>query len=223
MLALAAPAQARGLTRAGLAAELHARRALRPPAASCPPGAPVQILTVVNQANASPWALAKVENAIVAQSLQLRAAWGTPCVQFGPGGWNVYLRTGYRPEPDGGYTMQVGGEHYGVGYRGPDWQGQPYAIVDTGAATHAAWSYAFSHEIVEMLVDPTDADYHTWPDGSRQLLEVCDPVEQYTYTIDGVSVDDFTLSAAWSAAPSGPYDEAGHLTAPLTPGSTLGL
>ena len=63
--------------------------------------------------------------------------------------------------------MQVGGEHYGVGYRGPDWQGQPYTMVDTGAATHAAWSYAFSHEIVEMLVDPTDADYHTWPDGLR--------------------------------------------------------
>ena len=159
---------------------------------------------------------------MTAQSIQLRAAWGTPCVQFGPGGWPLYLQSGYEPLPGGGYTMHIGGEHYGAGYHGPDWRGQPYAVVDTGSASYTAWSYALSHEIAEMLVDPTDADYYVWPNGARQLLEVCDPVENYTYALDGVSVDDFTLPAAWSGG-SGPYDEAGRLPAPLGSGYTLGL
>ena len=118
--------------------------------------------------------------------------------------------------------MKVGGDHYGVGVPGPDWQGQPYAIVLTGATTYPTWSYAASHEIAEMLVDPGDDRYYAWPSGTRQLLEVCDPVEQYTYPLDGVSVEDFTLPAAWSGG-AGPYDEAGDLTAPLAPGYTLGL
>jgi hypothetical protein len=54
------------------------------------------------------------------------------------------------------------------------------------------------------------------------LLEVCDPVEDDTYGLDGVSVDDFTVPAAWSAG-AGPYVEAGELTTPLDQGSMLGL
>ena len=73
-----------------------------------------------------------------------------------------------------------------------------------------------------MLVDPNDNRYFAWPNGVRQLLEVCDPVESITYPIGVVSVEDFTLPAAWSGG-SGPYDEAGELTAPLTPGYTVGL
>jgi hypothetical protein len=40
--------------------------------------------------------------------------------------------------------------------------------------------------------------------------------------LDGVTVDDFTRPAPWSGS-TGPYDEAGRLTAPLAPGYTLGL
>ena len=111
--------------------------------------------------------------------------------------------------------MKIGGDHYGAGVPGPYWNGQPYAVVDTGAAAYTAWSYAFSHEILEMLVDPNDNRYFAWPNGVRQLLEVCDPVESITYPIGVVSVEDFTLPAAWSGG-SGPYDGAGELTAPLT-------
>jgi hypothetical protein len=224
--ALAAPAQAhglsRGLSRAGLALE-HAVSGLTPATATCPAGVPVQTLTVVNEANVSASALAKVKNAVTVQSLQLRAAWGTPCVQFSSSGWRVYLQTGYEPESTGSYTMQIGGDHFGAGVHGPYWEGSPYALVLTGAASYESWSYAFSHEILEALVDPGDNTYWTWPgDGVRQLLEVCDPVENYTYTLDSVTVEDFTLPAAWSGS-SGPYDEAGRLTAPLGTGYTLGL
>jgi hypothetical protein len=198
-------------------------RALTPPAAAlCPAGVAVQTLTVVNQANVRPWALENVENAIVAQSIQLDAAWGTPCVQFGPSGWLIYLQTGYEANPAGGYTMQIGGEHYGLAVPGPDYQGQPYAIVDTGASGLVAWSYALSHEVAEMLEDPNDNSFYTWPNGQRALHEICDPIEGTTYVLDGVRVDDFTLPAAWSGGP-GPYDEAHTLSDPLTPGYTLGL
>jgi hypothetical protein len=54
------------------------------------------------------------------------------------------------------------------------------------------------------------------------LLEVCEPVEDDKYELESVSVDDFTLPAAWSAG-AGPYAEAGQLTTPLDQGSTLGL
>ena len=49
-----------------------------------------------------------------------------------------------------------------------------------------------------------------------------DPVEDGTYELDSVSVDDFALPAAWSAG-AAPHDEAGQPTTPLEPGSTLGI
>jgi hypothetical protein len=115
---------------------------------SCAAGTPVQTITVANQANVRPWALARVERAVVDQSLQLRAAWGTPCVQFGAGGWLVYLQTGYTPEPEGATSFALGGKHYGAAYEGSLWVGQPYAVVRTGALPYANWSFAFSHEIM---------------------------------------------------------------------------
>lgn len=216
----AAPAQASAITRAG-AAVVRVDHKLAA-AASTPSGSTCQTLTVVNQANVRPLALASVEFAVELQAEQLRAACGTPCVQYGPGGWPVYLQVQVEHWPDGSETLPIGGEHYGSAVPGPLWHGMPYAVVDTGAATYEQWSYTFSHEIPEMLVDPSDDLYRVWPTGARQLLEVCDPVENVTYAIDGVSVDDFTPPAAWSGG-VGPYDEAGRLTAPLAPGYTLGL
>jgi hypothetical protein len=57
---------------------------------------------------------------------------------------------------------------------------------------------------------------------SPGVLDVCDPVEGDTYMLDGVTVDGFTRPAAWSGS-TGPYDEAGRLTAPLAPGYMLGI
>src|SRR5437016_8639787 len=127
--------------------------------ASCPTGAPVQTITVVNQANVRPAALALVENAVVAQSLQVRAAWGTPCVAFGPGGWKLYLKTGAAGQP--------WGEHFSS-------RGLPYLLVWTGALTWQGWSMDFSHEVVETLVDPVNAHYIR--DLVSNQLEVADPV-----------------------------------------------
>ena len=55
-----------------------------------------------------------------------------------------------------------------------------------------------------------------------QLLEVCDPVENYTYSIDGVSVDDFTLPGGLVGIRRPRY-EIDRLTDSLGSSYTLGL
>lgn len=152
---------------------------------SCPAGVPVQNITVINQANVRPVALATVERAVVDQSLQLRASWGTPCVQFGPGGWKLYLKTGAQG--------QDAGMHF--------WDGSPYILVWTGGVTWQGWSAMFSHEIVETLVDPNNT-YYSFADSSSQL-EVADPVEHHNYPIDGVYVADFVTPNWYAGATLG--------------------
>ena len=49
---------------------------------------------------------------------------------------------------------------------------------------------------------------------SGGLVEVCDPVEDQTYQLDGVQVSDFALPSYFGAGP-GPWDEADRLTGPL--------
>src|SRR5690348_707291 len=100
---------------AGLA-QAHSRK-VHVAEATCPADGPVQKITVVNQTNVRTAVLSLVENAVVAQSLQVRAAWGTPCIVFGPGGWKLYLKTGASGEP--------WGEHFSN-------RGLPYVLVWTG-------------------------------------------------------------------------------------------
>ena len=189
LLAFAVPAQAHGkahgLPRAGAAVERGADGLVAP---SCPPGVPVQTITIVDQANVRPWALAKVERAVSAQSLQLRAAWGTPCVQFEAGGWPLYLK--------GGSSEYQLGVH--------SFAGKPYADVWTGGLPYLDWSTPFSHEVMEMSVDPTGQTYYTPPDGSpAAALEVADPVEERSYRLDGVWVSDFALPSYFAGAQLG--------------------
>ncbi len=167
----------------GTTALLHAGVLASPQPATCPASVPVQTITVVNEAHAKPWALAKVENAVVAQSIQLRAAWGTPCVQFGSEGWKLYLQIG---TVDGAH-----GNHY--------FYGEPYGFVWTSGSPWPSWGYMFSHEVVEMLVDPTTAR-GVWHDDEGLTVEAVDPVEDETYRLDGVNVSDFVLPSWFAGA-----------------------
>lgn len=149
---------------------------------ACPAGVPVQTITVVNQAHVRPSQLARLERAVSAQSIQLRAAWGTPCAQFGPGGWKLYLKVG-------GITAH--GEHY--------YDAVPYAIVWTSGAPLEGWSRDLSHETLEMLEDPT-LQVRYYADGSTYMREVADPVEWAGYRLDGVYVSDFVLPSWFAGA-----------------------
>jgi hypothetical protein len=185
MLVVAGPAQAH-------ADKVHVA------AATCPAGTPAQQITIVNQSHARAAALALVENAVVAQSLQLRAAWNTPCVAFGPGGWKLYLKTGTSGEP--------WGEHFSH-------RGVPYLQVWTGALTWPAWSTVFSHEVVETLADPINTHYIR--DLVSNQLEVADPVEHHAYRLRGVYVSDFVLPAWYAGAQTGDcFASAGSITCP---------
>lgn len=185
VLAFAGPAQARTL-KGHLAA------------ASCPAGVPVQRITIVNQTRVRPAVLSPIENAVVAQSLQVRAAWGTPCVVFAPGGWKLYLKIGASGEP--------WGEHFSD-------RGLPYVLVWTGALPWRGWSTVVSHEIVETLVDPVNAHYIR--DLVSNQLEVADPVEHEAYLLRGVYVSDFVLPAWYAGAQTGDcFASAGAITCP---------
>lgn len=186
----------------------------------CPAGIPVQTITVINQADVSAADLELVERAASAQSLQVRAYWGSPCVVFGPAGRRMYLQVISEQQPGGGVSYPIAGEHYGAapGFEGSYWAGEPYAVVDVGVASEPqVWARAFTHELTEMDVDPND-DFDWSHDGASGLLEVCDPVENLTYQLDGVAVTDFVTPAYFLDSPVGPWDEARSLTGPLSIG-----
>lgn len=204
-------------------------RSLHLPSSTCPAGVPTQPFTVYNQAGISTLNLARVERAVTHQSLQLRAAWGTPCVTFGPGGWKLWLK---------GSGDTQSGEHRW----GKQWtkDGGPVAFVQTGGIKYLwAWSLVFSHEIVETLVNPTTAR-DAWHANVEGFVEIADPVQGLAYRLNGVDVSDF-VTPAWYAgatfggafacsqatgcayvggtliAPTeapGPYDQMGRLAGP---------
>jgi hypothetical protein len=146
-------------------------------------GVAVQSITVVNDAHVPVGVLGSMERALKAQAWQLRAAWHTPPIRFAPGGETVTLRRS--PDSTGFY-----------GYHGEDGAYRPFAVVVTGAQL----SETFSHEILEMLVDP----YGGHP-------EVCDAVEVH-YRLHGVAVADFRFPN-WSVKGShGPWDQAHVVT-----------
>jgi hypothetical protein len=154
-------------------------------AVTCPTGASTQTVTVVNQAKIRARALRKVERAVTAQSAQVNAAWGTPCVQFAPGGWKVYLKIG-GAEPHG--------EH--------DFYGRPYALLWTSGASVEGWSRDFSHEVIEMLEDPT-LNVRYSHEGSTWQREIADPVEGLGYRLNGVYVADFVTPQWYAGASTG--------------------
>jgi hypothetical protein len=79
-----------------------------------------------------------------------------------------------------------------------DENGQPFALV-TAHSDRNAWSLTCSHEMIEMLVDPSGnrliASDSPKTDQSRVqiLVEACDPSEaaDFGYTVNGILVSDF--------------------------------
>ena len=106
------------------------------------------------------------------------------------GVWPVFLKSKLPPDE--------GGVHL-------DKKNQPYALV-AATADSSEWTIDASHEILEMLVDPsgnrlqTSRGIEIVKDGVEDaagefeyVVEVCDPCEadQYAYSIQGITVSDF--------------------------------
>jgi hypothetical protein len=99
--------------------------------------------------------------------------------------WQVVLRD---------YTDQPPALGY---HQAPPTSPLPRAMVFTRTTrdNHQTVSRVMSHEIIEMVVDPTDTLKKTLIDGVTYLVEACDPVHAdeygYEYEKSGVLVSDF--------------------------------
>ena len=102
-----------------------------------------------------------------------------------------------------------------------DENGQPYALVTYSDD----WSLTTSHEVIEMLVDPsgnrTVATNSPKPDQGRVLVlvEACDPSEaaNFGYTVNGVLVSDFYTPHFFDPVDAAGvrYSYTGAITEPL--------
>lgn len=89
----------------------------------------------------------------------------------------------------------------------------PYAFVylDVCAQYGEAWSCTLSHEVLEMLADPTLVMTASGPAPAgvgapgrtvSYALEVCDPTQSDTYVVNSVTVSNF-VTRAWFGIPGG--------------------
>lgn len=166
----------------------------------CPADGADRVFTIVNNGvtGVTLTQIAAIERATRDESFALRLYYGSPCAFFGPGGTPIYLSNGYQARSGGGFTYQMGGVHYATAI-----------YVQTGMLPYTNWVRAFSHEVVESLVNPNDDRLF----GNYQA-EVCDPVENLTYEVDQLQVSDFATPAWFSGSPVGPWDAARRLTGP---------
>jgi hypothetical protein len=102
----------------------------------------------------------------------------------------------------------------------------PYAFIylDVCAKYGEAWSCTLSHEVLEMLADPTLVIKATGPApvsaGAQGQtvsydLEVCDPTQGDTYQVNNITVSNF-VTKAWFGMPGGSA-ATNFLNLPLSP------
>jgi hypothetical protein len=102
--------------------------------------------------------------------------------------------------------------------------GIPFAVVSTRRDLSETCKTC-SHEVLEMLIDPTGEATRTAAriigDGSERvnyLLEVCDPCQDADYAVEGLVVSDFVLPAYYEdriAVPGVKYSHKENLKGPL--------
>jgi hypothetical protein len=110
-----------------------------------------------------------------------------------------------------------------LGYHGTYYGGVPYGFVylDISEMYNEEWSCTLSHEVLELLADPTavltvigpapEGD----PRGVYYDVEVCDPTQGDTYTIEGITVSNFVGRSYYDL--TGGTGQTNHLNLPLEP------
>src|SRR6267154_5071473 len=89
------------------------------------------------------------------------------------------------------------------GYHSTNHDKIPYGFVylDISEKYHEPWTSTLSHEVLELLADPSAVlsvagpDPHNAKRTVRYDLEICDPTQSDTYLIDGVHVSNFVTRA----------------------------
>lgn len=110
-----------------------------------------------------------------------------------------------------------------LGYHDVTASGRPMSkvFVRISQQYRVPWSVIASHELLEMLADPgVNLTAFNWGDTNGYLyaVEVCDPVNSLSYTIDGVAVANFVFPSwfrVFDPDNDGPYDHLGASRAPF--------
>lgn len=85
-----------------------------------------------------------------------------------------------------------------------------------------AWTVVLSHEVLELLADPTAVLLVTGPDPKDSAksvnyrLEVCDPTQNDNYVIQGIKVCNF-VTHKYFGMQGGGYEETNYKKLPLAP------
>jgi hypothetical protein len=104
-----------------------------------------------------------------------------------------------------------------LGYHDVDDNGKPYIKIGVDVTLDAGLSVSsvISHECCELLADQF---CQMWAYSGRSLvaLEVCDPVQDQSYRIDGMEVSNYVLPSWFQADSEGPWDALGELDGPFS-------
>lgn len=125
------------------------------------------------------------------------------------GAWRILLRDLSDDDSAEGYHLEA-----------PDGLPIAYSFPLTNMRDGVPWSVVFTHELAELRCDPwTTYSAHGVLNGQTvfRALESCDPCEDamFAYKINDVLVSDFVTPKYFEDdSKTGPYDFAGHLTAP---------
>jgi len=179
------------------------------------------LIAILNQSNGAvaDADVATMEAAITRQIQAVASAWNREAATV-----TFYSDAGAVPAGAYGVAIvpTIDGQPAGVvGYHAENWglvAAQP--ILANAQTLTGDWSVSstLSHEVLEMFIDPACNLLAVDGQGSAYSLEVCDPVEAPTYTVNNVSVSNF-VTPSWfdPQAPTGArFDKQGQVTAAFT-------
>jgi hypothetical protein len=108
-----------------------------------------------------------------------------------------------------------------LGYHDLTKDGQPVSkiFVKTTLQANELVSVTACHELFEMAIDPIANLWSESGDGVEYAYEMCDPVEEDTFSVDGIKMSNF-VHPAWfepfTHPPGTKYDHLGLLKKPFT-------
>lgn len=157
------------------------------------------IVVVDKTVTAKSWGLTPAELVETCQKFidsAFAPRWGTPCqlelaADFKPGAWAMAL-------------FDVSDQAGVLGYHDLTPEGLPLAKIAVSAVLAAGkqLTVTATHELAEMLVDPGANLIVEGADSTLYAFEVCDPVEEDTFSIGAFPVTNF-IYPAWFAAAGG--------------------
>jgi hypothetical protein len=108
-----------------------------------------------------------------------------------------------------------------LGYHDLTVNGQPVSkiFVKTTQKAGELVSVTASHELFEMAIDPLANLWAEDSDGTEYAYEMCDPVEEDTFKIDGIDISNF-VHPSWfepfKHLPGTKFDHLGKLSKPFS-------